>query len=290
MAENITYPYKTYYQPLSNNCNIAYIDEGKGEKTLLFVHGLANYALVWKKNIDYLKQFYRCIAIDLPGNGLSDKNEHPFTMSFFSESLYLFVEALGLKNITIIGHSMGGQITIAAAAKYPQIADKLILCAPAGLEVFSALDKTLYYSTLHMLDFIAPEEQALRKTIENSFYRNHAQGEPVILELIKLMKTYKLNYYKKMVEACIKNMLEEPVYNKLDTLKQPVLIVFGKQDALIPNKMLHPISTEKLAVDGSKKIVDARVKILSDCGHFLQWEKADELNKIIITWLEDNRI
>src|SRR6267154_1761559 len=105
----MTYPYKTYYIDLPGNCNIAYIDEGKGDQTLLFIHGLANYAMVWQKNIDYLRQFYRCVAIDLPGNGLSDKNEHPFDMRFFAETVYNFIQTLGLKNLCMVGHSMGGQ-------------------------------------------------------------------------------------------------------------------------------------------------------------------------------------
>src|SRR5471030_741637 len=104
IAEHFTYPYKTQSVALAGNCNINYIDEGSGTRTLLFIHGLANYALVWKKNIDYLKQYYRCIAIDLPGNGLSDRNDHTFSMNFFADTVHDFIDDLGLKNVTIVGH------------------------------------------------------------------------------------------------------------------------------------------------------------------------------------------
>src|SRR6202008_3036195 len=97
---NIQYPYTVHIADLSN-ANIAYIDEGKGPKTLLFIHGLASYALCWKNNIDVLKDQYRCIAIDLPGNGLSDRKDRKYSMHFFADAVYEFIEQLGLKNVCL---------------------------------------------------------------------------------------------------------------------------------------------------------------------------------------------
>jgi len=287
IAEHITYPYKTTAVSLPGNCNITYIDEGSGERTLLFIHGLANYAMVWKKNIDYLKQYYRCIAIDLPGNGLSDKNEHVFSMAFFADAVNNFINELGLKNVCIVGHSMGGQIALTTMLRHPASANTLILCAPAGFEKFTTLDKTLYYTTLHMFDFISSEENSLRKTIETSFYRSHTQGESVVKELIALMRTYKPGYYRKMVEACIKSMIEEQVYDQLGKIDQHTMVLFGNRDALIPNKLLHHLTTEHMAKDAVKKMPHALLHMIPDCGHFIQWEKADEVNKNIIIFLEE---
>ncbi len=282
----MTYPYKTHYADLPGNCKVAYMDEGKGERTLLFIHGLANYAVVWKKNIDYLKQYYRCIAIDLPGNGLSDKNDHPYSLKFFASSVAEFINALKLDKVTLVGHSMGGQVAMTTIINYPGCAKSLVLCAPAGFEVFSAMDRSLYFNAIHLFDFITSDEQVLRHAIENSFYRNQSQGEGMIKELTGLMKTYKLNTYKKMVEACIHGMLEEPVYDKLGDIKVPVLVVFGKNDALIPNKIIHHTTTEQIATDAVKMLPNATLKILPDCGHFVMWEKADEVNREIIHFLE----
>jgi pimeloyl-ACP methyl ester carboxylesterase len=280
------YPYKTHHIDLPGNCNIAYMDEGKGDQTLLFIHGLANYAPVWKKNIDYLRQFYRCIAIDLPGNGLSAQHDYKFSMRFFADSVYNFIQALKLNDLCIVGHSMGGQVTMTTALLFPGCADKLVLCAPAGFEAFSALDKQLYYGTMHMSDFLGSEESILRQTIENSFYRGHTQGEGVIKELVEIMKTYKSGYYRKMVEACIKGMLEEPVNDNLHLIKQPTLILFGEQDALIPNRLLHHTTPKRMAEEGAKKIPNAVLQLLPECGHFIQWEKPEDVNRNIVLFLE----
>jgi len=287
MIAEFTYPYKTNYADLPGDCRIAYIDEGKGERTLLFIHGLANYALVWKKNIDYLKQYYRCIAIDLPGNGLSDKNPHPFSMKFFAEGVNNFISTIKLKNVTIVGHSMGGQVAMTTLINYPNCAESLVLCSPAGFEEFTSMEKTLYHNAMHLIEFISSDENNLRKTIESSFYRYNAQGENMIKELVALMKTYNPGYYSKMVEACIKAMLEESVHQKLNQIKQATLILFGNKDALIPNKLIHHTTTEKLAAEAVTRMPNATLKMIPDCGHFVQWEKADEVNKYIIHFLEE---
>ena len=99
------------------------------------------------------------------------------------------------------------------------------------------------------------------------------------------MKTYKLNYYRKMVEACIRGMLEEPVTDKLDTVRQRTLVIYGAKDALIPNKLIHHTSTEKIAEDGVRMLPNASLVMIPDYGHFVQWEKADEVNKYIHNFL-----
>jgi pimeloyl-ACP methyl ester carboxylesterase len=237
--------------------------------------------MVWKKNIEYLKQHYRCIAIDLPGNGLSDQNEHKFTMQFFASCVAHFIAEMNLKNVCLVGHSMGGQIAMTASLSYPECAEKLVLVAPAGFEAFSALDKAMYYSTVHLLDLFSSEEHSLRHTIENSFFHHHKQGEQVIRELTEIMKTYRLHYYRKMVESCVKQMLEEPVLDRLHLLQQPTMVIFGKHDALIPNKLLHHTTTENIAKEGASRIPNARLALIEDCGHFVQWERPDEVNHYI---------
>ena len=126
MTTTINYPYTIHGSRLSNGCNIAYIDEGKGPKTLLFIHGLATYSLSWRKNIEGLKNHYRCIAIDLPGNGLSDKGDYSYSISFFAEAIVEFIQNMGLKNVCLVGHSMGGQIAMTALINNPKCAERLI--------------------------------------------------------------------------------------------------------------------------------------------------------------------
>jgi pimeloyl-ACP methyl ester carboxylesterase len=283
----VAYPYKVHTANLSH-CNIAYIDEGKGPKTLLFIHGLASYALCWEYNINELKDHYRCIAIDLPGNGFSDRGDRAYTMHFFADAVYEFIQKLELKSVCLVGHSMGGQIAMTTLINHPTCADELVLCAPAGFEVFSALEKALYQTSLHISDFLSTEEQGLRHVVQNSFYRNPQQGNGMISDLIKLMETYPMSQYRKMVEGCILSMVNEPIFDRLNSISQPTLVLFGMYDALIPNKLIHHTTTQKIAEAGVHKISGAVLKMIPDCGHFVQWEKAGEVNKYMLNFLETN--
>lgn len=288
MGKTVQYPYNTGHITLPNGCNMNYIDEGKGDTTFVFIHGLATYALSWRKNIDELKNNYRCIAVDLPGNGLSDRGDYPYGISFFSASVYELIAKLNLKNIVLIGHSMGGQVAIRLALLYPELIDKLVLCAPAGFETFNSFERSLYKSALQILDFFASEDVSLAKTIRTSFYQAPSFAEQMIDELSVLMHTSTLRTYRNMIEMCIDSMLIEPVFNELSLLRMPTLILYGERDALIPNRMIHPVTTKKIAEEAIKLIPHARLIMLSQCGHFLQIEKAGLVNTYIKDFVKES--
>ncbi len=115
----IEYPYPVQHQSLSDDISIGYMDEGSGDETIIFVHGLGSYAKAWMKNIGELKENYRCIAIDLPGYGRSSKGDYPGTMNFFADVVKEFTDSLGIKRFVLAGHSMGGQISIIASLNIP---------------------------------------------------------------------------------------------------------------------------------------------------------------------------
>lgn len=273
--------YKTHYTRLSNGCNLAYIDEGEGETTLLMVHGLANYAGVWAKNIERLKQQYRCIAIDLPGNGYSDWGDYPYGINFFSGCVYDFMLKLNLQNVVPVGHSMGGQVLLNLVINHPAVCDKLVLCAPAGFETFSQMERALYKTSIHFFDFFSTEENSLRKIVKASFYQYPEYADSMLQELVELMHRQPVSQYRKMVEACIDSMMEEPVYDQLHTIQQNVLVIYGERDALIPNRLIHHTTTKAMANQAVAKIPHARLEMLSGCGHFVQLEQPGVVNEFI---------
>jgi pimeloyl-ACP methyl ester carboxylesterase len=281
MNRGFEYPFKTGTIAINNGVRVNYIDEGEGAHTLIFIHGLANYAMVWQKNIPELRKQFRCVAIDLPGSGLSDMPDTACGISYFTDTLFSVIEGLGLKNVVLVGHSMGGQIAIAMALKYPSVVGKMVLCAPAGLEYFSSFETGLYKSTLNFFDYFSSEENSLARLIRSSFYRDTHQGDDMISDLVKLMRLQPAGQYRKIVDGCINGMLHEPVYNSLHLIHCPTLILFGERDSLIPNRMLHPITTRKLAEDSASKIPKASLQMIADCGHFVQWEKAGEVNRLV---------
>ncbi|MEN0006821.1 MAG: alpha/beta fold hydrolase, partial [Bacteroidota bacterium] len=142
--ETWNYPYEVHTLALDDTTTIAYVDEGEGSKTLLFVHGLGSYLRAWDKNISVLSKDYRCIAVDLPGYGKSSKGNYAFDMQFFAQALQQFIQQLDLKEITLVGHSMGGQIAMHVVLDEVAAVEKLVLLAPAGFEVFTDQEKAWF--------------------------------------------------------------------------------------------------------------------------------------------------
>jgi len=285
MIQGFQYPYKTGTITLDTAGKVCYIDEGEGDKTILFIHGLANYALGWKRNIETLKNQFRCIAVDLPGNGLSDHGNFPYGISYFANVVRDFIKELKLEQVILAGHSMGGQIAMTAALNEPTIAEQLVLCAPAGFEVFTPWEASIYETSLSVFDYFSTEQNSLIKSIRSSFYHYTQQADEMIEDLIGLLSKYPLSEYRRMVNACIHGMLHEPVYNSLHLLTQPSLIIYGERDALIPTRALHPTNTRKVAEDGAARMPNAQLHLIPNCGHFVQWEKAKDVNDLIRSFL-----
>lgn len=281
MSIQIQYPYTVRYLQLPDDCRMAYVDEGSGPYTIIFIHGLATYSMSWQKNIETLQQHFRCIAIDLPGNGLSDKGNYPYSMSYFAAAVYELIQRLQLKNVVLAGHSMGGQIAITTLLHYPAAAAKMVLCAPAGFEVFTSMEKTMYQSGLNFFDLFSTEENSLRKTIRSSFYNLPSQADTMIDQLIAIMSTYPVRQYRSMIDACIQSMLHEPVYQHMHRIQQPVLAMYGERDALIPNRLIHPVTTRQVGITGIAQFPDGQLEMIPQCGHFLQWEKHAVVNTFI---------
>jgi pimeloyl-ACP methyl ester carboxylesterase len=254
---------------VSTGVKIAYVDTGQQQEvpTLLFLHGLATYAMSWRPNIAELRHRYRCIAIDLPGFGHSTHGDHPFTMSFFANSVIDFIGQLGLERVCLIGHSMGGQIAMNMVLTEPRCADRLILCGTAG--------------------FFSDDETSLRQVLYASFYRFPPDAEKMTSELVALFRKQPREQYKQTIDRCMQGMLEGSVYDRLPMIKQPALIIFGEEDALIPAKFYSRKDTKQLANDGASRLPNSRLHVLPKAGHFVHWEKATVVNRMIDDWLQN---
>lgn len=267
---------------------IAYVDVGKGGQTLLFVHGLGSNRFAWVNNVVELSKHHRCILIDLPNYGDSEKGDFSFSLTFFKDRIYKFCYSLGLRNVTMVGHSMGAQIAVKAGVEKPSFIGKLILLTPAGIETFNEFEKQwLRQINIPEILFNAPEEQ-IRKNFEINFERFGIEAEWLLLERLEFMKDKKAYFkYCKMICKCVDAMLNEPSSNVLHQLIQPTLVVFAEEDKLIPNRMLHSaLKYNDLMAVAERKIINAEVATIKNAGHFAQIDNYREVNRIILNFLD----
>ena len=286
--DGIDYPFAVQYADLQNGQTIAYHDTGSGDNTLVLIHGLGSYMSAWSMNIDALSKSNRVIALDLPGYGKSTKTAETFSIPFFAESVAMLMDELDIDNATILGHSMGGHIALYLAAKHPNRVEQLVLSAPAGFEQFTEQDKMAFGATVSPEAIAMTPEPMIRQNMLATFHSFPSDAEFMIEDRLQMKDEPGFEDYAEAQAGSIFAMLEEPVWEMMPDIGQPTLVIFGRQDALIPNRYLHPgLTTEDVAKTGTERLLNAELKLIDEAGHFVHFERADEFNRMVMDFLDE---
>ena len=118
--------------------DVNYIFEGSGDKTIVFIHGLSDSLEYWMGLFSGLSDDYRILSYDLRGHGESDLGNEEFTMDLLAQDLHNLFLKLNIEKASLIALSLGGNIALTFALKYPELVDKLIL-----MSTFSESDDNL---------------------------------------------------------------------------------------------------------------------------------------------------
>jgi pimeloyl-ACP methyl ester carboxylesterase len=266
--------------------DIAYTDEGKGDKTIIFIHGLGSYSQAWIKNVEVLKNDFRCISVDLPGYGKSSKQPHSGQMTFYAQVINELVKELNLNKVTLAGHSMGGQISITTHLLFPDIVEGLILVAPAGFEHFHKGQKQWFRDVMTVDGVRLTTTEAIQNNLASNFYRLPADADFMVTDRISMRSADDFNAYCYAVVQSVNGMVDNPVIDYLEDIKVPTLIIFGENDNLIPNRFLNPGPTSEIAKYGASKIKNSKLVMVPKCGHFMMFEKSEVFNSEVRNFLK----
>lgn len=122
----VQYPYRTREFDTGDGW-ISYVDEGRG-RPLVFVHGAPTWSYLWRHLIRGLAPWYRCIAPDHLGFGLSQKPERmDYTPQAQAERLERLMLQLDLRDVTLVLHDSGGPIGLNFALNYPGRVREIVL-------------------------------------------------------------------------------------------------------------------------------------------------------------------
>ena len=133
----------------ADGVQIRYEIRGEGEPTLIFIHGWCCDRSYWREQLPYFAKKHKVVAIDLAGHGESGLNRKAWTMDAFGDDVAAVVAKLGLKQIVLIGHSMGGSVILKAAPKFSRQVIGLVT-----VDQFYNLEET--HTQKEMDEFIAP--------------------------------------------------------------------------------------------------------------------------------------
>ncbi|HMQ06076.1 MAG TPA: alpha/beta hydrolase [Saprospiraceae bacterium] len=276
--------YKIYNTKI-DKIELGYIDEGRGDTILFFVHGLGSNKMAWIQNITELKKYYRCIAVDLPGYQDSPATEENYSLIDYAQLLSAFMGRFSGRKM-LVGHSMGGQIAMWTGLRFPDHLDNIILIAPAGLEKFTSEEAIMMKNTYRSEFFASMNEAQIEASIKANFHQFPENAHFMIEDRMHLSTQPQYKRYAEIVAGQILAMLNEPVLGKIEEIKTPVLLVFGVQDMLIPNRFLHPgLTIYELATNAKDFLTDCHLVMIDNGGHMLQWEKSKEVNQAIMNYI-----
>ena len=119
----------------NSEVEINYYQQGKGDTTLLFLHGWCIDGTYWENQLNHFSKQYNALTIELAGFGKSTANRQNWTIEEYAEDVNSFIDSLHLKNVVLIGHSMSGEIMLQTAMlKNPDIIGLV------GIDNFKVLD------------------------------------------------------------------------------------------------------------------------------------------------------
>src|SRR5215510_12800081 len=104
---------------------------GDGRDPIVFVHGWCCDHTHFAPQFGHFSARHRVVAVDQRGFGASDKPQQSYTIEGFADDLAWLCRELGLVKPALVGHSMGGAIVLATAARHPDLPRAIALCDPA---------------------------------------------------------------------------------------------------------------------------------------------------------------
>ncbi len=265
---------------------------------VLMLHGLLGSTLDWEGTIDALAEAgYRAIAFDLPPFGLSSKSpDLDFSAAAQAERAIGLLDALGIEQATVIGHSAGGTVAGTIAERYPERVTRLVLVSPAYLGLFQVVMPEMtapaspvagtpsgdqfgnafqFFAVLYnpTNDPESPADQArLREAVHSlsEIMPQNRPGDPLRFTRIEGWEAGLLAYGQRA--------LFDPANLGPDvaSVSVPVLLLWGEVDPLIP------LAIGQYLVD---QYQDATLISLPGIGHEPMFEAPDEFNRHLLDFL-----
>lgn len=257
-----------------NGTKICYDDFGKGLESIIFLHGFPFDKSSWKPQVDFLKNTYRVIALDIRGFGKSSAGTDKMSMNLFAEDLIKFMDALEIKTAVVCGLSMGGYILLNAANRFPERFSALIFadtqCIADTQEAKEGRAKTIAQI----------EKEGTEKFTENFlkavFHPDTIGNEKELVDNIK--GVIKNNPPEIIISGLQALASRDETCSSLSKISVPVLILCGKQDTVTPAAQSEYLN---------KNIKDSFIHLIDNAGHLSNLEKADEFNHYLSYFIHD---
>lgn len=248
-----------------------YTDEGSGTP-LVFIHGYCESLTIWS---DFIKPFvdkYRVICVDLPGFGKSPLPKDEFSIAGIATIVWSFLDAMKIERCFVIGHSLGGYVSLELANQQP---DRFL-----GFCLFHSTaypdDETKKMNRTKVMEFVAKNgTPAFVQTLIPSLFENpqHQMVDKILREANEINPATIISYARAMRD---RNDLTH-VYS---TFPQPVLFIGGLKDGVISPESI----TRQAKLASNKKVV-----MLDAVAHMGMMESPAKAQEELFSFLLDTQ-
>lgn len=265
-------------EPVFNGRVMLYRAGPKGAEPVVLVHGLGqNGARDWSKLVPALAGKYEVFALDLPGFGLSDKGNHLYSPPNFARVIDAVIAPRVTQPFTLIGHSMGGAVSLQFAGSYPQRLRRLVLVDMAGVLHQSIYAEFLSAFGLQHLTGMDPGGMpGFGEAVRGILGRAETFGSASQLLLqVPAMRQRLMRGDPNTIAAFA--LVGTDFSSTLRSVNLPTLLIWGAQDRIAP------LRTGQLA---ASLIPGARLAVLLEAEHVPQQQLPERFNAIVLDELE----
>ncbi len=255
-----------------------YIQSGDPTKPLvLALHGVGGHAEAYSRNFGPHGEHFWFVAIDMLGHGWTDKPAIDYQVKDYAEHVLAVLKALGRSSAMLTGESLGGWVSTYLAVHHPDVVEKLVLNTSGGWtahpEVMARLKKLSNEAASDpswerikaRLEFLMCDKAMVSDDLIETRRAIYAQpGFAATMERIMCLQD---------MEVRRPNMITEEQYR---SIKAPSLVVWTSHD---------PTATPEEGRQISEMIPGAQYVVMNECGHWPQFEDADEFNRLHINFL-----
>ena len=302
--ENFKYPYPVKYISLElqneKKLYMAYMDvqpEDYNGQNVMLMHGKNFCGAYWGQTAtDLAENGFRVIIPDQVGFGKSSKpTDMQYTFHLLAQNTRALLDSLGISNVSVTGHSMGGMLATRFALMYPDLTEKLILVNPIGLEDWKV--KVPYQP----VDFWYQNElqksyEGIKSYMKENYY--HGEWKPAYEPWLLLLAGWTLSPEYPLIawnSALTYDMIfTQPVVYEFQYLEMPTLLIIGQLDRTALGKgFVEPEVREtlgnypQLGKETRDKIPDAKLVELEGVGHLPHLEAYDRFVDPFLEFLND---
>jgi pimeloyl-ACP methyl ester carboxylesterase len=260
------------------------VDTGGDGPPLLFIHGLGGVWQNWLLNIPAFMETHRCVALDLPGFGQSEMPAGPISINGYARTVDAVCRHLGVDCPVVVGNSMGGFVGAELALAFPTRVARLVLVAAAGLSTeYRRREPLLAAARVWAATITRTGVRADPVVRRQRLRRLFLQTVVRYPERLSVPLTYELvqGAGKPGFVPALQALLSYSFRDRLAQIEVPVLIVWGRNDMIVP--VGDAKAFEQLIG------ANARTVIFEDTGHVVMMERPSRFNELLAGFIAGER-